>query len=433
MAQTGESLLEEIVKALLGDLETASTDLPGGTVGPDEASDNEYLDKVAEMLVAQAGVPHGERRATTLETVKALLRPVGIAARRSGMTVPEALRRFAGVRAGTCELVDVARQISRALHVDDLDTFARIVDTVIDYPATTAAILVPDDPDDDDPDQLAFEAQMLGIVLGPGIREAGIAAGKALSKIDSPRKTSSDGNLAHLCIQLHYFLQHQGNVMIFGQWVAEDEWIGSADRERVDASTNPLLGIVKKALVGVGKLKEPDILDMTTREVYEIKPATSGVRGLWQLYLRYLFPLNAQLFGGTFAAALLSGLTLGGGVSATLAQKPFLPGYTWQPSPFYVLPPARLMVAFRPAPGLIVYEIFDTGSVTNNGEVPEYSKMKDEVGSRIIVFDLLVTMIITVIWISEGAPMPMPAPSPGGVVPPVFRERPIGMDLPPWA
>ena len=41
------------------------------------------------------------------------------------------------------------------------------------------------------------------------------------------------------------------------------------------------------------KLGEPDILNLTRRQAYEIKPASKALKAAAQLYVRYLLPLNA--------------------------------------------------------------------------------------------------------------------------------------------
>jgi hypothetical protein len=92
------------------------------------------------------------------------------------------------------------------------------------------------------------------------------------------------------------------------------------------------LARVRLALGGKGgRTKWPDILDMCTKEVYEIKPVSDARGGLVQLYSNYINPLRD-------------------------AGLPYKPGDTWKAQPVYHVRDKLVLVQqFPHAPGLILY------------------------------------------------------------------------------
>lgn len=83
-------------------------------------------------------------------------------------------------------------------------------------------------------------------------------------------------------------------------------------------------------------------MDITSREVYEIKPRSSVREGMEQLCANYVGPWNAVAY-----------------VSKT---KPIRPGTEWRPSPLYWLPPDYILATVT-CPGLIVYDVFRAASL----------------------------------------------------------------------
>lgn len=130
----------------------------------------------------------------------------------------------------------------------------------------------------------------------------------------------------------------------------------------VDPSGNGIFGTIQQALgrddtPNASFWARPDILDVTTREIYEIKPVAQMPEGLRDVFY-YTTKLNA-LLGLDAIKAVLGTWTTGTGFN-TPPEGFWMPGRRWTPVP-PVLPlgPTKLCVACLCGPGLILYEIVD--------------------------------------------------------------------------
>jgi hypothetical protein len=205
------------------------------------------------------------------------------------------------------------------------------------------------------------------VVFGERYREALRATRKRFRKAlgrtaePDPQKRAQDGQLAHQIIMAEYWEAHQGHDIIF------DTHIWDAGTESLQylsdvAAGNARIAAVRDALVSTvtNAVGQPDILDLSDSTVYEIKPITQIYEGAAQLGGRYLYFLNAVVFGSTkLSEQLIAALLPGGGSSWPPPTKfqPYMPGM-WRPLPITPLPDGRLMATALAAPGVIVYQIF---------------------------------------------------------------------------
>lgn len=179
-----------------------------------------------------------------------------------------------------------------------------------------------------------------------------------------PVTLSLDGQLAHQVITLHYLVEHPGHSVIVDT-LAHLPGAGTLVTLASAAASSGPFAAARAGLVSsiTGRVGQPDILDLQTRECYEIKPIGQIYGGAAQLVGRYLFFLNISVLGGEQAArALIAALLPGGGTAdwspPTQDVRPFLPGTSWRPSRFYPLPDGRLMAAELVSAGVICYQIF---------------------------------------------------------------------------
>jgi hypothetical protein len=169
--------------------------------------------------------------------------------------------------------------------------------------------------------------------------------------------TSPEGDAAHQLIQAHYLAEHLGDDVL----VDDNVRVGLKAFTKLNASTAPQWTRVRNGLDVAGGIGQPDILNATRNEVYEIKPLNEMLVGAVQLWLRYLLPLNAAsaIAAGldkAAAVAFLGGIDHAGTPSSSPGWKPWLPGTEFAPAPAYVLPNGQVFMAARVAPGLIVYQ-----------------------------------------------------------------------------
>lgn len=185
--------------------------------------------------------------------------------------------------------------------------------------------------------------------------------------------TSYIGQVAHSVIQAHYCMTHPGHELLIDSWLLQlnnnvtnvlDIFPSTLDSMLLKGSTADIAETLRKGLLGntAGTFKQPDILDVDERQVYEIKPAKSIGRGLVQVF-GYLLTLNTHILQNASAAeSLLKNQTTAGGFNNTGNGNVFLPGYAWQPSPFYEVPLSTtetlVIIAARPVPGIIVYNTY---------------------------------------------------------------------------
>jgi hypothetical protein len=176
--------------------------------------------------------------------------------------------------------------------------------------------------------------------------------------------TSPAGEIAHAIIQADYLAGHLGNLIIFddrgttGDTNSLGRWI--LQKASSIPAYSQVLGWLTSAVTGLAG--EPDILDLTTCEVYEIKPIRQFYQGFAQLYGTYLARLNIGALGATAAQALLAAYNANGqpgpGFSSTVSF--YAPGTKWMPKAWYPVSPNLSIIAFRAIPGLILYQ-YTTG------------------------------------------------------------------------
>jgi len=166
--------------------------------------------------------------------------------------------------------------------------------------------------------------------------------------------TQETGNEVERIIQADYILQHPGHVVLVDTFV----WDIATQAWRAIGG-NPQEDQAKSLLVSPdGAAYKPDICDLTSYEVFEIKPFRQVFRGLAQLYLRYLVPLNVGIFGYATANAILTSIDATGAITApvTLSARPYLPGMHFESPRWYPLGDSWAFVMLV-APGVIGYEV----------------------------------------------------------------------------
>jgi hypothetical protein len=213
--------------------------------------------------------------------------------------------------------------------------------------------------------------QVLGQIVAAGecIGSCTAACGPcmALGSMTIPGSYSSDrriGRLVHAIIQEHYLLTHPGNEIVMESFLIKGELRTSVYRLAKLATYDKFRSIIRFALWSWGRTKLPDIMDLTTHEVYEIKPRSRDavINGVQQLCANYVCPYNA--------------------VAAILGREPVNPGDQWRPSVLYPIPPGY-MVWTVTCPGMIIYDVFRLASLPSEyaGE-PVYNREQVIEGSR---------------------------------------------------
>lgn len=176
--------------------------------------------------------------------------------------------------------------------------------------------------------------------------------------------TAPGGEIAHAIIQADYLAKHLGNLIIFDDRGTTSDTNSLARWTLQKAGGMPaygqVLGWLTSAVTGLAG--EPDILDLTTCEVYEIKPIRQFYEGFAQLYGVYLARLNIGALGATAAQALLAAYNANGqpGPGFSSTARFYTPGTQWTPQAWYPVGPNLSIIAYRAIPGLILYQ-YTTG------------------------------------------------------------------------
>jgi hypothetical protein len=256
--------------------------------------------------------------------------------------------------------------------------------------------------------------------FGAEFRSAMLKVRRWLSRAGSQydRPSDVDGQLAHMIIGMHYLVAHPGHRVIIDRfaWSPFTTALQTlAEAAAGDSTFKTVQGWLVSAVTGL--VGQPDILDLDTQEVYEIKPLHRIFEGAAQLVGRYLLPLNIGVLGTEAAArGLIEKLVpqAGAGLVWT-GNKPFLPGYQWQPSQIYPLPDGRFMFAVRAVPGVIGYQILGTDKADADG--PTFEEMQDRIAEMISALVAVAATTIVGVPGTEQWPGSGALPSPVGRVP----------------
>jgi hypothetical protein len=204
---------------------------------------------------------------------------------------------------------------------------------------------------------------------------------KFFSTILEPQ-TQQTGNVVQRIIQADYILQHPGHRVL----IDFNVWDSAMQAWRV-LDSHGEEDLVRQFLVSsAGDRYKPDICDLDSREVFEIKPFRKVFTGLAQLYLHYLIPLNVGLLGLATAKAILESIDGTGAftTNVSLPKTPFLPGTTFKSPRWYPLGTSWVFVILA-APGVIGYQVVS--------DVGKDAVELESLEARQRLLDLMATMI----------------------------------------
>ena len=364
-----------------------------GQVPSGQASeDDQLITDIAQNLVVQLGWGVDPDRDDLERTVKDALRSALEAQGTAGTYDP-----VAGAQVTPASL---AKGVRAALGLADSDpvgwpqvlavlreifadqnpfSFIEVLERVADFPADMQPSWDAIDPDEagadieadaaktmadvlygsDDPVTYAFPAPVAaaaGVIERSELLKAAMKRSKKFFSSLLTPSTQQTGNVVERMIQADYVVQHPNNrvLMDFDVWdtAQATKWRALGGRPDED--------LVRATLVSVtGDRYKPDICDLDSQEVFEIKPFRKVFLGLSQLYLRYLIPLNIRLFGYGVAKAMLESIDANGKYTANLtpATKPFLPGMDFKSPRWYPLPTGGWVFVILVAPGVIGYQV----------------------------------------------------------------------------
>jgi hypothetical protein len=364
--------------------------LAGLAGSSDAAQDEQLVRDIARNLVIRAGWGIDPDRYELERHVVSTLQGALAALGASGVPDP-----VAGVRVTPASLT---RNIRRALNLKDSDPVGwaqveavmrevlqtrdpfdglDLLESMEQMPPELTLDPNAVDPDewDDEIDALAAELEAETLfgqqpLVAPGVVAAASGAGGKIGQSEGLREalrrgrtifskflkasTQATGNYVERIIQADYVLQHPDNDVLM------DHSVWNKRRMR----WSPLGGTPEQDRIrewltsaATGRQYKPDILDLTSREVFEIKPLRSVFRGLAQLYVRYLIPLNVGEFGFTLAKSLLESLDGAGNATISTPKDPYLPGVDFRTPRFYPLLNGGWVLVLLVAPGVIGYEV----------------------------------------------------------------------------
>ena len=204
------------------------------------------------------------------------------------------------------------------------------------------------------------------------------------------KSTSFLGDIVHAAIQFDYCLQHPRSLILADKYLLrtgnQSQSLGGFMPARspsllLSNSTEPQADMLRTAL-STGRPNEylkPDILDVTQKDVYEIKPWTQAGDGLLQLTDYLIRGLIRVAMGDAAAARLLQSLEP---TSLRPSGSVFMPG-TWEPRMCYIILLDQMtsltIQVERPVPGLILYSVF-----TRKRPTDETAGARTQVGALIV-------------------------------------------------
>jgi hypothetical protein len=385
MVSIGGDVLAELDKLLLGvggNLTASGEALPGGTALPEaqqQEQDLVFLNDLAGLVVLMtAGRADEDEYLLRVAATQALFHEAQKQWYDAGNTsVGDGLRAWLKVPAATgCASDQLLVELSNVLTRTTCTDYIAALATAWDMPADLLERFQGEDVDETEQQK---ELELAGVGVPLALLNQAKAAYDLAKDIISPN-TSEQGNLVHACIQMHYLTKHAGQRVLFDRYVGTHGLPPSAftSLAAADGDTAALIRAALPALTGMG-FKQPDILNLDTRQTYEIKPYAQWRQGANQLFGRYLLPLNTTAFDAATAAQLLNSVTTGGGYTAPISlTDPFLPGM-WEPAPYYLLPRGEVAVVELACPGLILYQSANVKLPPGTVDVQSYEELSRQV------------------------------------------------------
>ncbi len=399
------------------DSETATNPSSAGQV-TQPTEDDHLIAEIARNVVALAGWGTDPDRDALEGSVVAALH-AALEAQGTGGTynpvagaqiTPVGLAR--GIRA-VLNLSDSApvgwRQVSAVLQelFQDQDPFSgfKLLDKVKQMPQDLQPSWDATDPEEADPGVISLAAQTIqdvvygsddmGAAAFPAPAATGTVASIAISNLIKATmrrnkkffstilqpQTQKWGNEVERIIQADYILQHPGHRVL----IDFDVWDTAMQAWRV-LDNHGLEDLVRQSLVSLaGDRYKPDICDLDSREVFEIKPLRKVFTGLAQLYLHYLIPLNVCLFGFATAKAVLESMDYPFTGNLSLPEQPFLPGKDFKSPRWYPLSKGSWVFVMLAAPGVIGYQVIS--------DVGDDAVEKESLEDRKRLLELMAAMI----------------------------------------
>lgn len=188
--------------------------------------------------------------------------------------------------------------------------------------------------------------------LEPAVSTALLELGRRLSSRipeGAIGSTPQLGNQVHRILQHHYQISHPQNCVLTEARFSGPCASGGTLRSAAYTGANVDLGIWAFALgTGLGSQRRPDVVDLTTREVWEIKPRNEITEGLLELWGEYILPANSTIDNYNSLRS-----------STADWLDPYRPGNLWKPNSYYLVNDHMVAWIHAEIPGIWYYDIFD--------------------------------------------------------------------------
>ncbi|MDP4511739.1 hypothetical protein [Nonomuraea turcica] len=179
------------------------------------------------------------------------------------------------------------------------------------------------------------------------------------------------GQIVHEQLQTHYRWAHPQNCVLSESRLSGPCTSATGGTLRPNARQYGNLD-VKAWAMAMGSSRtgqfRPDIADLTTNEVWEIKSRGEVVEGVNELYGLYLCRVNQTIAAINAVATVVPG----GGM------RPYRPGTSWIPFGLYPVTPTVTAWVHAELPGIIYYDLFAVPPFV----VPYYSEQYSEQEAR---------------------------------------------------